>query len=50
MQSKLIKFPNELVELIAASQIRAVGEPFTAAVRRLILAGLEAEKSKEKKQ
>lgn len=49
MQSKLIKFPDELIELIAASQNSKIAEPFTAAVRRLILAGLEAEKAKEKK-
>jgi hypothetical protein len=49
MIKKLVRFPDELVELITASQDRLAGETFTSAVRRLILAGLATEKAKEKK-
>jgi len=50
MIKRLIRFPDELVELIAASQKPATGETFTSTVRRLILAGLEAEKKAAKKE
>lgn len=46
---KNIRFPQQLIELIEQAQNNTLNESFAAAVKRLVLAGIEAEKAKGKK-
>jgi hypothetical protein len=49
LMQKNIRFPQALIELIEQAQNSTLNESFAAAVKRLVLAGIEAEKAKEKK-